>query len=134
MDPGNTRLTRKSLRGAATSDKNVTVETSADISDRSGEVKAVRAVASVDELLAVVDGALAGDVVVRGALTGVPSFRLAEGQNLKGGAGDSIAFADGADGVQFSQDNVIAGLRLETVSVNGSFIPTNESKRSEQLF
>ncbi|WP_179402723.1 hypothetical protein [Burkholderia guangdongensis] len=54
------------------------------------------------------------DIVVRGALSNLPTIRLAPGQRLVGEDADAaLAFAAGVDGLQLSADNEIAGLRIE---------------------
>lgn len=52
-------------------------------------------------------------IIASGALTGVPSFRLAPGQALHGAdERTSITFATSGDGLQLSSDNVVRGIRL----------------------
>jgi hypothetical protein len=72
-----------------------------------------RQVATADELVAATRDPAVRQVIVRGILDRVPSFRLAPGQALRG-ADDrcSIAFANGSDGVELTTDNEVSTLRL----------------------
>jgi hypothetical protein len=73
------------------------------------------AVKTVDALVAAIKDTDAERIVVRGDLTGAPSFRLAPGQSLFGeGEGAAITFEEGIDGVQLSSDNRIGTIRLQT--------------------
>lgn len=73
-----------------------------------------RTVASTPDLLAAVGDLAIRDISVQGILTGVPSFRLAPGQCIRGhGTGAEIVFQAGADGLILSADNEVSGLRLQ---------------------
>jgi hypothetical protein len=73
------------------------------------------AVTTVEALVAAIKDTGAERVIVRGDLTGSPSFRLAPGQSLLGeGEAAAITFEEGIDGVQLSSDNRIATIRLQT--------------------
>lgn len=66
------------------------------------------------ELTALAKDKSVGRIVVRGTLSGVPSFRLSPGQALRGeGEGAGIAFAAGVDGLQLSSDNRVHNIRLD---------------------
>jgi len=71
-------------------------------------------VATSDALVAAAKGKDIRSIKVSGHLKDVPSVRLSPGQSLSGGAGATISFADGADGIQLSSDNRIEGLALNT--------------------
>jgi hypothetical protein len=72
-------------------------------------------IATAEQLVAMTKKPGARNLVVRGSLTQVPSFRLAPGQTLTGdGDGASISFVEGVDGLQLSSDNEVRSLRLET--------------------
>lgn len=70
---------------------------------------------TAEELLALTGDATVRHIVVRGALSGLPSFRLAPGQTLAGEAAEAVlSFAPGSDGLQLSTDNEVVGIRIET--------------------
>lgn len=72
-----------------------------------------KVVSSAEMLIAAVKDAATRRIVVRGGLSGVPSFRLLPGMNLHGEEGAALAFAPGQDGVQLTKDNAITDLRLD---------------------
>ncbi|MFJ7567923.1 hypothetical protein ACIQW9_13275 [Herminiimonas sp. NPDC097707] len=72
-------------------------------------------VATTEELLAASRDTTIQSIVVRSALSQVPSFRLSPGQKLIGDEHQgAIFFAAGSDGLQLSSDNEVADIRLET--------------------
>jgi hypothetical protein len=76
-------------------------------------------VTSTDALVAAVKDETVDRVVVSGRLANSPTIRLAPGKSLCGAAEDStIAFADGADGVELSSDNSIGNLHLKAAPEN----------------
>lgn len=75
-----------------------------------------RVVVTTEELLAASRDATVQKIIVRGALSGLPSFRLAPGQKLIGERGQgqaTLAFAPGIDGLELSSDNELVDIRLE---------------------
>jgi hypothetical protein len=72
-------------------------------------------VATASELLAAAADSTAAAILVKSALTGLPTFRLSSGQTLTGAtSGVVLRFAAGQDGVQLSADNQVRDLALET--------------------
>lgn len=70
---------------------------------------------TTDELLAASHDMTVRRIIVRNALSALPSFRLSPGQELVGEGGQAIlSFAAGGDGLQLSSDNEVTGIRLET--------------------
>ncbi|UHL66074.1 hypothetical protein LSG25_09535 [Paralcaligenes sp. KSB-10] len=68
-----------------------------------------------EEMLAASRDTAVQSIVVRGALSGLPSFRLAPGQKLAGESDQArLSFAAGSDGLQLSSDNEVTDMRLET--------------------
>lgn len=71
-------------------------------------------ITTVADLVESTRGSGGRNLVVRGRLSDVPSFRLAPGQVLEGeDAQAAIVFAPGADGLQLSTDNEVRALRVE---------------------
>jgi hypothetical protein len=72
-----------------------------------------RIVSSTVELVPAVANEGVREIRVAGSLTGVPTLRLAPGQNLVGESADAnIAFTPGADGIQLARDNAVKALTL----------------------
>ena len=72
-----------------------------------------RQVTNRNELIAATREPAVHDIIIRGKLDDVPSFRLAAGQVLRGEDDRcSITFAKGSDGVELSTDNEVSTLRL----------------------
>lgn len=68
-----------------------------------------------EDLLASTRDATVRNILVRGSLSSLPSFRLAPGQTLTGeGSEAMLSFAVGSDGLQLSSDNEVVGIYLET--------------------
>ncbi|MBP6020288.1 MAG: hypothetical protein KA735_12415 [Burkholderiaceae bacterium] len=68
-----------------------------------------------EELLAASRDAAIQKIIVQGALSGLPSFRLSPGQKLIGQDNQAtLTFVAGSDGLQLSSDNKVTRLRLET--------------------
>ena len=73
-----------------------------------------RHVATAAELTAAAGDATVVDILVAADLTGLPTFRLAPGQTLRGASsGKTLRFATGQDGVQLSSDNRVENLELQ---------------------
>ncbi len=69
-------------------------------------------------------------IVVRGHLVDVPSFRLAPGQSLSGeDGGAALSFVAGSDGLQLSTDNEVRGVALQA-SINRRAIFNDTSVQS----
>ncbi|MCM2387631.1 hypothetical protein [Streptomyces albipurpureus] len=77
-------------------------------------------VVSVEELVSALAGAGASrEVRVEGRLERVPEVSLPPGVSLVGaGPGAGLIFADQADGVRLTRDNLLAGLRLEAAATS----------------
>jgi len=74
-----------------------------------------RQVATAAELVAALGDTAAGEIVVAGDLTGLPTLRLSPGKTLRGASsGATLRFAAGQDGVQLSSDNEVENLELRT--------------------
>ena len=69
-------------------------------------------VASRSELIDAAGTPDAGNIVVTGKISDLPSLRLAPGKSLKGLAGAELRFASGVDGLQLSADNSVECLTL----------------------
>ena len=68
-----------------------------------------KTVSTVDDLVAVAADTAVRRILVDGEISGVPSLRLASGQQLAGKRdGATVIFAGGRDGVQLSRDNEVA--------------------------
>lgn len=68
---------------------------------------------TIDELLALTRDAGVREIVLRDDLVNVPSLSLSPGQSLRGeGDRAAIAFADGADGLRLSSNNLVRDIRL----------------------
>src|SRR6266498_640674 len=73
----------------------------------------MRTVSTVGDLVAAAADEAIRRIVVEGEISGVPSLRLAPGQQLVGGSdGATLVFADGVDGLRLSRDNEVSRLRL----------------------
>ena len=73
----------------------------------------MRTVSTVGDLVAAAADEAVRRIVVEGEISGVPSLRLAPGQQLVGGSdGAALGFADGVDGLRLSRDNEVSRLRL----------------------
>jgi hypothetical protein len=68
---------------------------------------------SVDDLNALLKQESVRSIVVRKALSDVPTIRLSPGQSLCGEEGAEITFADGIDGLQLSSDNRVRNIRVQ---------------------
>ena len=74
-----------------------------------------RSIATAAELAAAASDAGVGSIVVTASLAGVPAVRLSPGQRLTAARpGLALRFAAGADGIQLSAGNEVAGLALVT--------------------
>jgi hypothetical protein len=84
-----------------------------------------KSVATRDALVAATKDKNLQQIAISGHLVNVPSIRLSPGQSLLGtDQTATISFADGVDGVQFSSDNQINGLRLWLVQPSEPFSMT----------
>lgn len=73
-----------------------------------------RHVTTASDLKAAAANAAVAAIVVQENLTGLPTFRLAPGQSLRGATSNTILrFGAGHDGVQLSTDNQVEDLELE---------------------
>ncbi|KEY60627.1 hypothetical protein [Serratia sp. DD3] len=72
-------------------------------------------VSTVEALQAVLEDNTCQHIIVRGALSKLPSIRLAPGKILSGENEEAkLLFAQGVDGLQLTCDNQVTGLYLET--------------------
>lgn len=70
-------------------------------------------VSTAEGLIAAARDAETRSITVRGQIAGVPSFRLAPGQSLRGEGNDAgVTFASDSEGIQLSSDNQVSGLTL----------------------
>jgi len=74
-----------------------------------------RTVSSREELLDAAGAPEVAQIQVAGTVSELPSFRLAPGQQLRGGPqGGMLRFAPGEDGIEVSSGNTVADLTLTT--------------------
>ncbi|PVZ87411.1 hypothetical protein C9426_12625 [Serratia sp. S1B] len=72
-------------------------------------------VSTVEALQAVLEDHTCQQIIVRGAISGLPSIRLAPGKILSGENDEAkLLFTQGTDGLQLTRDNQVTGLYLET--------------------